>query len=282
MRVFVVLFFLLLPICVPAQQSSSSEPERARTLFEKLDAEAYRERVDAQKKLEALAGNHPEILEWLQAKDEPKSPEQKLRLSAILKKFPTRHFSFEKVVGAGRKSVAGVRGKAMQLDGTGKPLVLHPDTIEASPFTVRFWFKTSTDKYAQFLLSNYVPCSNDPRGFSLVFYGSELNGTPTLGLVVAGRNHIDIGGAKLADGKWHHLVLSVDAKSTSIYLDGKKLKQIDQAYRAAEEPLHVGRIRSRCNRQGDDGLVGTIDELSFFMKAWTPEQVRADKLRLDK
>lgn len=185
---------------------------------------------------------------------------------------PTAVHSFDKAA----SGEAGVRGKAMVFTGTDTSLVLPALTINGSPFSIRFWLRTDTDKYAQMLIANYVPCSNSPEGFSLALYGSKLKGVPALEIVLAGKNTIDEGCDELVDGEWHHLVLSFDAEVCSIYLDGVKRMRIDLAYQATELPLHVGSINSLCDQKADQAFEGSLDELAVFDYALTDEDVRID------
>ncbi|WUF66943.1 DNRLRE domain-containing protein [Streptomyces nojiriensis] len=159
---------------------------------------------------------------------------------------------------------------AVTLDGSKGAISVPPESIaEATSLSVELWFRT--DK---------------PNGVLLGLQDTEVGTAPTMwnpSLLVDGegklRGHLwdatdpwpVMGGAKVTDNKWHHVVISGGSAGQSLYLDGVKIgsrsgvvkpETLVHAYLGAGYSSEAWDGQARGTRYFN----GQLDEAAFYTK----------------
>ncbi|WP_405603897.1 DNRLRE domain-containing protein [Streptomyces sp. NBC_01410] len=167
---------------------------------------------------------------------------------------------------------------AVTLDGSKGAIEVPSESIsDATALTAELWFKT--DK---------------PGGVLLGLQNTELGTTPTMwnaSLLVDGegklRGHLwdgpsagwpVMGGVKVTDNKWHHVVITGGSAGQSLYLDGAKIGSKSGVVKP--ETLVHAYIGSGYSSEEWDGQAratryfnGQLDEAAFYTKELTAQTV---------
>lgn len=173
----------------------------------------------------------------------------------------------------GLKWVEGKRGKALQFNDRGYVSVKHEDFFNSLNFTVSVWTKLK-DVYDY----HYIIWKNGPE-FPDVGAGRRVD----IWVDMAGPVNVmwhDKDGAyeerlygkkPITDDKWHHVVEVYDGKSIKLYIDGKLDSQEEPSGELPvnKEPLWIGA------RPGNVAATGIIDEVRFYDRALSEEQIKA-------
>ena len=116
---------------------------------------------------------------------------------------------------------AGLAGAALQFDGaTNYVTVAHHPALNAFPFTVEAWIKTTQATGNAALVSKYA--NGSYNGWQMSLRDGKLSGS----YFGSGANFVDDGGSGafssggIADGNWHHAAFTVDASGGRLYVDG--------------------------------------------------------------
>lgn len=145
--------------------------------------------------------------------------------------------------------VAGRRGKAVHLNGKQKIVLPKKVMLESGTgeVSLSLWIRLTSEKTPFSIISS----ANHPKyGLQLGRLHGSFSG------FLCGNYDVLRTGSVMLDDHWHHLVLTYDNDTVSLYLDGKVIKQANYV------PL--------LNLQFDNGLVigegmeGDIDELEIF------------------
>ncbi len=174
----------------------------------------------------------------------------------------------------GAESVEGIAGRALAFDGI-DDLVSVPDSpglaLGSGDFSLELWVRTERRLGIQLLLDKQGPTA----GFQLYQHAGKLglhlaDGTAAVNLT---------SGAFVADGRWHHVAVTVDRdrhKGVRWYLDGREVGP-------RGDPTHVrGSLNSAvelrwapASRLLGSIWRGTLDELALFGRVLAPEEIRA-------
>jgi hypothetical protein len=189
-----------------------------------------------------------------------------------------------------RGAVTGkVRGQVVAIDGhnagamrfDGDDYVLLPRLVEDS-FTVSFWVRSDQPGPGQ---------ADDTRWFT----GAGLVDAEVPGIVrdwgiawhsdgrlVAGSGDPDTfvaSGPGYHDGKWHHVAFTRDREAgrITLFADGLKIGEAVGSTQSLDAPKHIaiGRMLP-----GGAGFRGDLDEICFYGRALTEEEVAAQALEL--
>ncbi|MEM7368127.1 MAG: LamG-like jellyroll fold domain-containing protein [Bacteroidota bacterium] len=153
---------------------------------------------------------------------------------------------------------------------------LPKEIIGDSISSISGFFKTSSDKYAQTIIGNYVGCSYSREGFQLIHYGSHVKGGPRLQVYIGGKSVIRTEKINLADSEWHHFVLILSAGSVRLFLDEQFVGQSHMGYVNANLPLKLGnsdKIGTGCGFGNSLNLQGNLDEFAFYAKTLSMEEI---------
>ena len=174
-------------------------------------------------------------------------------------------------VPAGLKWVDGKKGKALLFNGKDYVVIKSYPCLNAPQYTIAAWTKlkeTGDYQYIAWKGGPAFPEEKNCRRFDLwVDTDGAVNGI--LHDKDGGENHFT-GGAKIADDKWHHVALTYDGKTATLYVDGKKdAEEKPPALAACEHDLWIGaRPEGVC-------ATGIIDEVRFYARALTAAEVAA-------
>ncbi len=182
-----------------------------------------------------------------------------------------------KVVGSGLELTQGLKGGAVKFNNSAYLEQAAYDAVQMgeNSFTVEFWTNsTDADGYLFFKGSH---SRNDANGTTGHWIGIERkNGYLTFTI----DDDVTKTDCKLADadyafdGKWHHIagVRDYEAKTMSLYIDGKEVAQVSGVKTGAladnNEPMRIGNS-DETNREFD----GLIDEFTIHGKALSADEV---------
>jgi hypothetical protein len=154
---------------------------------------------------------------------------------------------------------------ALRLDGTnGYVDAGHNAAFNAFPLTIGAWIRTTNiNPVAQGIVSKYFDASFN--GYSLHLVNGRLNAW----YLRSGANYIlapgflPMDGGFVADGRWHHVVFTVDSAGARIFVDGVRTAIAGWTGPAGPPtqtlPLQVGRYHNYAPR-----FRGDIDEVSIW------------------
>lgn len=182
----------------------------------------------------------------------------------------------------------GNSNRAYFFDGTTRIVAPNPFSVSGSvlqPFTISAWVKSTTEKTAATILSEWYGCGTNPRHFALTLRNEPDNnqgGYPATSVtaevigvetaVIADRN-------KVADDLWHHLVFVRSATAVSVYLDGNL-----ENSKPASPPnrvniglsITIGDILTGTGCAGNDHhFEGLIDDIRIYDRTLTEEEIQS-------
>ena len=166
-----------------------------------------------------------------------------------------------------------VAGSGLKLDGVnGFVTVSHNADLNAYPFTVSTWFRTTNGaNVVQGLVTKSVDTGN---AWSLIVQSGRLRG-----FYYRSFSNYAIDSqpaASVADGAWHHAALTVDASGGKLYLDGVLAGSSAWVGAAGPmtltDPLQIGRYYNYSTP-----LAGAIDEVTVWNRALTAGEIGSMK-----
>ncbi len=175
-------------------------------------------------------------------------------------------------VPAGLKRVDGRMGKALLFNGKDFVVVKHYADLNAPRYTFAAWTKlkaTGEHHYIVWKGGPEFPEAKNARRYDL---WTDLDGTVN-GIVhdeKEGEERLS-GGPGVADDKWHHVALSYDGAELKLYIDGKAEGGAKPAAPLAknDHDFWIG------GRPGEVAATGVIDEVRFYGRALTAQEVAA-------
>lgn len=164
-------------------------------------------------------------------------------------------------------------GNALQLDGaTARAEVPHDDALNTLPLTISLWVKTTDSAYvARGLVSKYADAS--ASGYTLLLSDGKVRGW----YFTDGHNYVWDGGLGLdggfvADGAWHHIVLTIDEIGGRLYVDGRETAALPwvgtPATTSTPEVLQFGHYSSH-----PVTLHGEMDDISIWRRSFSELEV---------
>jgi len=177
--------------------------------------------------------------------------------------------------GSVKWSAQGKYGGAIEFPGKGDSYVSFPNKnyFDADPYTITAWVKLESKSYQYVFWRNGLdwPEKDLKRHTDMwIMDGSNI--------AVLMWNHdggddfgrID-GKTAVANGEWHHVAQWHDGKIMRLYVDGKVDGEGTESKLIVngEDPMWIGA------RPGDVSATGIIDEVGFFTKALSEDELRS-------
>jgi hypothetical protein len=165
----------------------------------------------------------------------------------------------------------GKRGKAVAFNGKGHVLIESAPYLNAPQYTFAAWVKlkdTSDYQYIVWRGGPEFPEVKECRNLD-IWVTSEGTLSGILNDENGSGRLLISGGKKVADNQWHLVVCVNDGKAVRFYVDGQKDAEGALAGALAKNdfPLWIGA------RPGEVAATGVIDEVRFFDRALTAEEV---------
>jgi hypothetical protein len=171
-------------------------------------------------------------------------------------------------------SVAGKVGNAAGFNGTDDAATADGSTVNWANedlISIELWVKTAGScTSTQVFIGRDEPGSGTPLHWWVGCSGglAKFRLTDT-----AGNGKSATSATNIADGNWHHLVGVRNADNKiRIYVDGHEDGSADQVYTgdfSGTAPINVG------NLAGSYLFAGTLDEISIYKRALTPQEIAA-------
>lgn len=176
----------------------------------------------------------------------------------------------------------GMYGNAISFDGADDHVIVTDSGFttmgeQGSSYTIEFWIKTAQTGVGVWY---QVPAIMSKRGVAskfrvFTFYLTQDGG---VGLHFEAPQEDLVSASVINDNKWHHVAATRDGENASLYVDGdlEVSDQItDNDKSAPEEPAIIG-ARFLDSGQPSRFLQGSLDEVAFYNRALTEEQIKAD------
>ena len=183
---------------------------------------------------------------------------------------------------AGRLWTGGTRPGVLQLDGVNDRVeVPHAAELNAYPLTISTWIRTSeTNSSSQGAIVNKY-ASSSFSGYNLFVAGGRVQAW----YFRTSGDHVYNGmdGGFIADGKWHHITLTIDSTGGKIFVDGTNRTAGTAAPwtgtpgpTTTTAPLNIGYYLSA---PAPAHFNGQIADVQIWNVSRTVDQIRADKDR---
>jgi hypothetical protein len=172
----------------------------------------------------------------------------------------------------GLKWVAGKYGKALEFNGNGYVTVKHEDFFNSPTFTVTAWTKLKDVYDYHYIVWKNGPEFPDMEPKRRIDIWVEMNGPVNIMWHTEGGIEERLyGQKKITDDKWHHVVEVYDGESIKLYVDGSldSREKPSGGLPVNKEPLWIGA------RPGGVAATGIIDEVCFYDRALTEDQIKA-------
>lgn len=162
---------------------------------------------------------------------------------------------------------SGNVGSALVFDETRASATARPSLpVGSEPRSISAWFQTSdsggSGGWGMNTVFSYGRLHHESRLYKLAIYQGRLFFGSW-----ANDDHVD---TFVADGKWHHAVLTYDGQTHEIWLDGEKVVSRGTRFDTAQSPLVVGQ---RIGQEGAQEMNGAIDCLRIYKRALTPDEI---------
>ena len=164
----------------------------------------------------------------------------------------------------------GKIGRALEFPGKGDSYVRidHDDVFNSDPYTFVVWIKLQAASWQYVVWRNgeVWPEPNLVRHLDIWIHQDDY---PVFMWHVKGVETRMPGKTIVADGKWHHIAKVYDGSKVQMFVDGKL--EVEKAsggkLDTSQSPIWIGA------RPGNVAATGLFDEVGFFTKALTEEQV---------
>ncbi|MHB8897876.1 MAG: LamG domain-containing protein [Thermoguttaceae bacterium] len=175
------------------------------------------------------------------------------------------------------ESCFGRIGGGFGLDGTNHMEIPHSPELDPEQFTLELWAFVPADYQASERTFPWLVCKNHHEqaegNYGIVILGGRPQARLNIG---GGRDNMFTADARslLNTGAWNHLASSYDGQVLRLYHDGKLAGEqtVGRKRVAGREGLAFGR---RQDNSGDGyHFRGVVDEIRFYDRALTPEEVR--------
>jgi len=172
----------------------------------------------------------------------------------------------------GLKRTDGKSGKAVTFDGKGYVLIDSAPYLNSTQYTFAAWVRLKDTGNYQYIVWRGGPAFPEAKECRNLDIWITMEGTLSgfLDYQKEGEPRLRLEGTKkVADDQWHLVVCVNDGKTVKFYVDGKKDAEGAVAGPLATNdfPLWIGA------RPGDVAATGIIDEVRFFDRALTEQQV---------
>ena len=172
------------------------------------------------------------------------------------------------------KFVAGGNfGGAVQFPGKGDSYVIipHKDYMDADAYTFTVWTKLDAASWQYIAWKNGPVFPDQGAARHIDIWVHDADYTMFMWSVEGGADFAQLAGKTIiADGAWHHLAKWYDGKSIRMYIDGKLDAEVatKKLAKNGKDALWIGA------RPGDVAATGIMDEVGFFTKALTEDELK--------
>jgi len=168
----------------------------------------------------------------------------------------------------------GKSGRAVQFDGKGYVLVPSAPYLNATQYTFAAWVRLKDTADYQYIVWRGGPTFPEAKECRNLDIWVRMDGglSGILDYAKEGEPRFLLEGRKkVADGQWHLVVCVNDGKTVRFYVDGQKDAEgvLAGPLATSDYPLWIGA------RPADVAATGVIDQVRFFDRALTEEQVAA-------
>ena len=194
----------------------------------------------------------------------------------------------------GNKDIySAIEGDGITFDTTAKTVYIMDKKIKSGLTTVETMVKIPTGSSGtKSLISSYAERGNTAEtSFDLALVGKGvrvltwLNGASKSVTVTLKNNGVDVNstwGEVLADGEWHHLAVTVDGNTVSVYIDGvlnnSKTAELLFSQLNNEDSINqysLGSVMGRNNSNGNMNVFpGEMRSMVVFSDIRTAEEIR--------
>lgn len=168
-------------------------------------------------------------------------------------------------------------GKVLDFSTQGSNVYVQNSKIEAgNRFSVSAWIMApAREENDRVILMQGAPTKGKAKldGFRLYLDGKNGH---ALAFEASGLTGTENSGVGLADGKWHHVLVSISGGTLTYYIDGESVKSVSVSGKitASSKDLVIG-----ADTAGENGFDGSLAELRIFQDAVTPEQATSTILK---
>ena len=172
----------------------------------------------------------------------------------------------------GLQRTAGKSGKAIAFDGKGYVLIDSSPCLNSPQYTFTACVKLKDTGDYQYIVWRGGPAFPEAReARTLDLWLSQdgcLSALVDCANAAGDRLHL-VGKTKVTNDQWHQVAVVVNGKTMAFYVDGQKDAEaaLPGPLATSDFPLWIGA------RPGDVAAKGIIDQVKFFDKALTPEQL---------
>lgn len=167
-------------------------------------------------------------------------------------------------------------GKVLDFSTEGSHVYVQNSKLNlGSSFSVSAWIMAPVrGDHDRVILMQGAPAKNDAEldGFRLYLDGENDHALAfeASGLTVSGHS-----GVGLADGKWHHVLVSVSGSTLTYYIDGKSVStaSVSGTIAASSKDLFIG-----SDTAANNGFDGSLAEVRIFNSAVSPAKATATVL----
>jgi hypothetical protein len=173
---------------------------------------------------------------------------------------------------------AGRINQALSFDGVNDYVTI-PDSpaLDAFPFTIAVWMKTSTTSGVRGIVNKYVASSSN--GYNVFMNGGNL----CAWYYRDGSNYVYDGGgctlstAGLNDNRWHLVVYAVDAAGGRLYVDAVLKASLGwtgvSGAPTTTQPVHIAHYPGAFG--GAEYLPGALDDVRIYNRALSVAEISA-------
>ncbi|MFP4474496.1 MAG: PKD domain-containing protein [Desulfatibacillaceae bacterium] len=163
---------------------------------------------------------------------------------------------------------SGYINGGVYLDGSGDFLRIPWDAaMDNQTFTIEMWIKPEATGDDMFFMRG------DYWGANEVLFG--FNSGSQLDTYINGVSNTYDGGANLMDGNWHHVAMTYDGATVTVYVDGSQYGTASRAYELdfGESDAIIGADMDGFNRSLNEWYHGGIDEVRLWSTARTGAEI---------
>jgi hypothetical protein len=164
---------------------------------------------------------------------------------------------------------AGLEGHALVCRGGSARVSYAPSLSPTQALTIACWVKTDLAGQKHVWFVNRIFGGSTSSGFRL----GLQDGRPCFGVPVTSFSHHLTGSAALPSGRWSHVAGTFDGAVMRLYLDGELCGTLARPgpLQPNDRPLCLGNYDARHAAH----FTGLLDEVKFYSRALTAEEVRA-------
>lgn len=165
-------------------------------------------------------------------------------------------------IGSGEHWQTGKFGKSALYNGSDYLEVSGlPNAFFVEAWTQEFWIKTTTNS------NQVISEKGTNNAFVQTMPSGIIRGGTKAGVLVVDST----GTPAVNDNRWHHIAVSYDQTTLTIYIDGK----FNNSYTGGASTSSAT-VFSIGSRLGSSGVIGQLDDFRIYNYARTPEQVLQD------